>query len=112
MLKIRLARHGRKGRPFYRVVVQDSRRSRDGRFVESLGFYDPLNEPATFDIDAERAAHWLSHGAQPTETVHRFLAAEGLIEPWQPKPRSKRADAKRAAAAEAAAAAAAAESSE
>ena len=104
MLKIRLARHGRKGRPFYRVVVQDSRKPRDGRFVENLGHYDPLTEPATFAIDAERVKHWLSHGAKPTETVHRFLAKEGLIEPWQPKPRSKRADAKRAAAAAAAAA--------
>ena len=104
MLKIRLARHGRKGRPFYRVVVQDSRKARDGRFVENVGHYDPLTEPATFQVDHERVKHWLSHGAQPTETVHRFLAKEGLIEPFQPKPRSKRADAKRAAAAAAAAA--------
>ena len=101
MLKIRLARHGRKGRPFYRVVVQDSRKARDGRFVENVGHYDPLTEPATFHVDHERVKHWLSHGAQ---TVHRFLAREGLIEPFQPKPRSKRADAKRAAAAAAAAA--------
>ena len=104
MLKIRLARHGRKGRPFYRVVVQDSRNARDGRFVERVGHYDPLTEPATFEVDAERITHWLSHGAQPTETVHRFLAKEGLIEPYQPKPRSKRAEAKKAAAAAAAAA--------
>ena len=97
MLKIRLARHGRKGRPFYRVVVQDSRKPRDGRFVESLGHYDPLTEPATFNVDSERVKHWLSHGAKPTETVHRFLAKAELIEPWQPKPRSKRAEAKRAA---------------
>ncbi len=104
MLRIRLARHGRKGRPFFRVVVQDSRKPRDGRFVENLGHYDPLTEPATFQVDHERVKHWLSHGAQPSETVHRFLAKEGLIEPWQAKPRSKRADAKRAAAAAAAAA--------
>ena len=104
MLRIRLARHGRKGRPFYRVVVQDSRKPRDGRFVESLGHYDPLTEPATFEIDNERAKHWLSHGAKPSETVHHFLAKEGLIEPWKAKPPSKRADAKKAAAAAAAAA--------
>lgn len=102
MLKIRLARHGRKGRPSYRVVVQDSRSPRDGRFVEILGQYDPLPDPPVFNIDAERARHWLGKGAQPTETVHRFLAKEGLIDPLMPKPRSKRADAKRAAAAAAA----------
>ena len=77
MLKIRLARHGRKGRPFYRVVVQDSRKPRDGRFVESLGHYDPLTEPATFSVDSERVTHWLSHGAQPTETVHRIPGQRG-----------------------------------
>lgn len=102
MLKIRLARHGRKGRPFYRVVVQDGRFPRDGRFVEILGQYDPLPEQPVFDIDQERARYWLSKGAQPTETVHRFLAKEGLIDPLVAKPRSKRSDLKRAAAAAAA----------
>ncbi len=97
MLKIRLARHGRKGRPFYRVVVQDAEQQRDGRFVDSVGYYDPLTDPATFEVDGERITHWLSHGAQPTETVHRMLAKQGLIAEWKPKPRSKRADAKRAA---------------
>ena len=100
MLKIRLARHGRSGRPYYRVVVQDSRFQRDGRFVEILGQYDPVPDPPVFNVKHDRASHWLSKGAQPTETVHRFLAKEGLIAPFQPKPRSKRADAKRAAAAE------------
>lgn len=102
MLKIRLARHGRKARPSYRVVVQDSRFPRDGRFVEILGQYDPLPDPAVFNVDHERVRHWLERGARPTETVHRFLAKNGLIEPFQPKPRSKRADAKREAAAAAA----------
>lgn len=106
MLKIRLARHGRSGRPFYRVVVQDSRIQRDGRFVEAVGQYDPIPDPPVFNVNHERVGYWLSKGAQPTETVHRFLAKEGLIADLQPKPRSKRADAKRAAAA------AAAESSE
>ncbi len=103
MLKIRLARHGRSGRPYYRVVVQDSRVQRDGRFVEILGQYDPIPDPPVFNVKHDRAAHWLSKGAKPTETVHRFLAKEGLIAPLQEKPRSKRADAKRAAAAAAAA---------
>ena len=98
MLRIRLARHGRKARPFYRVVVQDSRKPRDGRFVESLGHYDPLTDPVTFSVDGERVKHWLSHGAQPSKTVHQFLAKDGLIDEWQPKPRSKRSEAKKAAA--------------
>lgn len=106
MLKIRLARHGRSGRPYYRVVVQDSRVQRDGRFVEALGQYDPIPDPPVFNVDHERVAYWLSKGARPTDTVHRFLAKEGLIAELQAKPRSKRADAKRARAA------AAAESSE
>jgi len=105
VLKIRLARQGRKARPFYRVVVADSRAPRDGRFVEILGHYDPLPAETVFKVDHERAAHWLSKGAQPTQTVHRFLAKEGLIDEWKPKPRSKRADAKAAARKEAEAAA-------
>ena len=99
MLKIRLARHGRSGRPYYRVVVQDSHVQRDGRFIEILGQYDPVVDPAIFNVNHERVTHWLSVGAQPTATVHRFLARQGLIAPLEPKPRSKRADAKRAAAA-------------
>ena len=99
MLKIRLARHGRSGRPYYRVVVQDSHVQRDGRFIEILGQYDPVADPAVFNVNHERVTHWLSVGAQPTATVHRFLSNQGLIAPLEPKPRSKRADAKRAAAA-------------
>lgn len=104
MLKIRLARHGNKGRPIYRVVVQDSRKKRDGGFVERLGQYNPLPEQTVFEVDHERTRYWLSKGAQPTETVHRFLAKEGLIDPPVAKPRSKRSDLKRAAAAAAQAA--------
>lgn len=95
MLKIRLARQGRSGRPYYRVVVQDSRVQRDGRFLEILGQYDPVPDPAIFSVKHDRTAYWLSKGAQPTETVHRFLAKEGLIAQLQAKPRSKRAEAKR-----------------
>ena len=102
MLKIRLTRRGSKGKPFYRVVVQDSRAPRNGKFVDWLGHYDPLPEQPIFKVDHERARYWLDKGAQPTETVHRFLAKEGLIDPLVAKPRSKRSDLKRAAAAAAA----------
>ncbi len=78
MVKIRLRRMGAKKAPFYRVVVADSRKARDGRFIEEIGTYDPLTEPATIDIDMERANYWISHGAQPTDTVRGLLKrAEG-----------------------------------
>jgi small subunit ribosomal protein S16 len=70
---------GAKKRPSYRIVVADSRSPRDGCFVESIGFYDPLTEPATVKINEERARHWLSVGAQPTDTVRNLLARQGLI---------------------------------
>ena len=98
LLKLRLARMGRKKRPSYRVVVQEHTAARDGSFLEILGHYDPLQEPAVFEVDSERVQHWLSKGAQPTVTVHRFLHKQGLIDEYVPKPRSKRADAKREAA--------------
>ena len=72
-VKIRLARHGAKKRPYYRVVVADSRYPRDGRFIEEIGTYDPLTEPATIKIDMERAKYWISNGAQPTDTVRGLL---------------------------------------
>jgi small subunit ribosomal protein S16 len=99
---MRLARHGRRKRPFYRLVVAESSKPRDGRFHEILGQYDPLAENATLDVQAERVTYWLSKGAQPSETVHRLLAKQGLMAPLVAKPRSKKADAKRAAAAAAA----------
>lgn len=107
MLKMRLARHGRKKRPYYRLVVAESSSPRDGRFHEILGQYDPLAEEAALTVKAERVTYWLSQGAQPSATVHRLLAKQGLIEPLVAKPRSKKADAKREAAAAAAKAAAA-----
>ena len=69
MVKIRLRRVGAKKAPFYRVVVADSHFARDGRFIEEIGTYDPLTEPATIKIDMERAKYWISNGAQPTDTV-------------------------------------------
>ncbi len=79
MIKLRLRRMGAKKRPSYRIVVADSRTKRDGRIVEQIGFYDPLTEPATLKVNEERAAYWLSVGAQPTETVHILLRNQGLI---------------------------------
>ncbi len=73
MVKIRLRRVGAKKAPFSRVVVADSHFARDGRFIEEIGTYDPLTEPATIKIDMERAKYWISNGAQPTDTVRGLL---------------------------------------
>jgi small subunit ribosomal protein S16 len=73
MLAIRLRRVGSTKRPYYRVVVADSRAWRDGRFVETLGHYDPRKNPAVVKIDAERANYWISKGAQPSDTVRSLL---------------------------------------
>ena len=73
MVKIRLRRMGAKKAPFYRVVVADSRCPRDGRFIEEIGTYDPLTNPATVQIDMERANYWIANGAQPTDTVRGLL---------------------------------------
>ena len=73
MVKIRLRRVGAKKAPFYRVVVADSHFARDGRFIEEIGTYDTLTEPATIKIDMERAKYWISNGAQPTDTVRGLL---------------------------------------
>jgi small subunit ribosomal protein S16 len=79
MVKIRLMRVGMKGAPSYRVVVADARSPRDGRIIENIGWYNPLTEPSTITIDAERAQHWLSVGAQPTESVHSLLKRAGIV---------------------------------
>lgn len=78
-VKIRLKRIGAKKNPFYRVVIADSRSPRDGKFIEEIGTYDPMSEPATVKIDAEKAATWLKNGAQPTETVKSLLVKSGVI---------------------------------
>ena len=78
MVRIRLQRMGRKKRPFYRVVAADSQAPRDGAFLETIGHYDPLTEPATVVIDEEKALKWLRHGAQPTETVAGLLKKLGV----------------------------------
>jgi small subunit ribosomal protein S16 len=131
MLKIRLSRGGAKKRPYYSIVVADSRAPRDGRFIEKVGAYDPLlkkDDPQRVTLKAERVSEWLSKGAQPTDRVARFLSAQGLAA-WtagsnpnkgaphakaqeRAKEREERAAAAAEAAAEAAAQAAAAPAEE
>ena len=72
-VKIRLRRMGKKKAPFYRIVVADSRYPRNGRFIEDIGYYDPLQSPAVIKIDAEKAKAWIANGAQPTDTVKSLL---------------------------------------
>lgn len=79
-VKIRLKRIGAKKNPFYRVVVADSRYPRDGRFIEELGTYNPLVDPAQVNIDGEKAAKWIKNGAQPTDTVRALLKKTGVIQ--------------------------------
>lgn len=85
MVKIRLMRMGMKGAPSYRVVVADARAPRDGRFIENIGWYNPLTEPSTIQINAERAKHWMQVGAQPTESVRSLFIRSGVIERGAPK---------------------------
>lgn len=79
-VKIRLTRLGDKKSPFYRVVVADSRSPRDGKFIEVLGTYDPLKNPAEVKVDTEKASKWLKNGATPTETAKSVLVKAGVIE--------------------------------
>ncbi|MEZ4321417.1 MAG: 30S ribosomal protein S16 [Myxococcota bacterium] len=73
MVRIRLSRRGAKKKPFYRVVAADQRSKRDGRFIEQLGFYDPMKNPFDLKLDLERVDHWIALGAQPSETVARLI---------------------------------------
>lgn len=77
-VKIRLQRKGRKKKPFYHIVIADSRAPRDGRFIEKIGTYNPLTKPATIEIDRDKAYNWLLNGAQPTETVRAILRFKGV----------------------------------
>ena len=88
-VKIRLTRMGDKKSPFYRVVVADSRSPRDGKFIEILGTYDPLKQPAVVKIDNEKAAKWLSNGAQPTDTAKSLLITAGVIPAPKKRPPAK-----------------------
>ncbi len=76
---IRLARRGSKKHPTYRIVVADSRRARDGRFIETIGYYNPLNDPSVIEVDETKAKHWLECGAQPSDTVRKLLSLKGIV---------------------------------
>ena len=79
MVKIRLRRMGAKKAPFYRIIVADSRSPRDGRCIEEIGVYNPLTEPATINVDVEKAQTWIKNGAQPTDTVRGLLKSVGVM---------------------------------
>jgi len=78
-VKIRLRRMGAKKKPFYRIIVADSRSPRDGRFIEEIGTYDPMKDPSEIKIDAEKALKWIGNGAQPTESVKTLLKNAGVV---------------------------------
>ncbi|MCA3749143.1 MAG: 30S ribosomal protein S16 [Rubrobacter sp.] len=79
-VEIRLARHGAKGKPFYRIVVADARSPRDGKFIDRVGHYDPRKEPSEIKVDAEKAREWLRKGAQPTDQVRNLLKISGVLQ--------------------------------
>jgi small subunit ribosomal protein S16 len=76
---IRLARRGSKKRPTYRIVVTDSRNPRDGRFIESIGYYNPQQEPSVIEVDETKAKKWIECGAQPSDTVRKLLTLKGIV---------------------------------
>lgn len=78
-VKLRLTRMGRKGEPFYRIVALDSRKARDGQYIECVGYYDPTKEPAVVKIDSELATKWTNNGAQCTDTVKALMKKQGII---------------------------------
>jgi small subunit ribosomal protein S16 len=78
-VKIRLARHGAKKAPFYRIVVADSRSPRDGKFIDRIGTYNPRTQPSDIHVDAEKAKEWLEKGAQPTDQVRKLLKVSGVL---------------------------------
>lgn len=86
MVRLRLTRGGRHKRPFYRIVAADSRKPRDGRYIEVLGTYDPLKTPAVVEIKQERVLEWLKQGAQPSVTVHNLLKKAGVLKQLKAAP--------------------------
>ena len=101
-VRMRLRREGKKKQPFYRVVVADVRSPRDGRFIEDIGYYQPLTDPSTISIDRERALHWLQRGVQPSDAVRKLLRIEGIWEEFKPGDPGKDRSAKHVQRAEAA----------
>ena len=94
-VKIRLRRMGAKKRPFYRIVVADSRYPRDGRFIEEIGYYNPIVEPAEIKLDKDLAMKWLKNGATPTDTVRDILSKEGILKEFHETKMAKKAKAKK-----------------
>ena len=80
MVKLRLTRMGATKAPFYRIVAMDSRKARDGKYIDQIGFYNPVSEPKQIVIDADTAKEWLANGAQPTDTVMGLLVSQGIVE--------------------------------
>ena len=80
MVKLRLTRMGATKAPFYRIVVMDSSKARDGKYIDQIGFYNPVSEPKQIVIDADKAKEWLANGAQPTDTVMGLLVSQGIVE--------------------------------
>ena len=78
-VKIRLQRHGKKGKPFYHIVVADARASRDGKFIEKIGTYNPITNPAVIELNVDSAVKWLNNGAQPTDTARAILSYKGVL---------------------------------
>lgn len=92
MVRIRLTRMGRKKAPYYRLVIQDSRRARDGRFIEIIGRYQPVNpaQEKQLEVEAERALYWLHNGAQPTETVRSLLRKAGILKQFHEEKQARK----------------------
>lgn len=88
-VKIRLTRRGSKRNPFYRIVVADSRSPRDGRFIEQIGTYNPLVQPAEVKIDEEKALQWLHNGAQPSDTIRSLFSKEGIMKKFHDQKNEK-----------------------
>lgn len=89
-VKMRLKRMGSKKKPFYRIVVADSRSPRDGAFIDQVGFYDAVKQPADVKIDEEKAIKWLNQGAQPTDTVRNLLSKNGILEKFHNEKMAKK----------------------
>jgi len=83
LVRIRLRRMGKKKQPSYRIVVADSHMPRDGRYIEALGFYNPMTEPSTIELDGERALYWLGQGAQPSNQVRNLMKIKGVWEQFE-----------------------------
>ena len=90
-VRIRLKRMGAKKQPVYRIVVADARAARDGRYVDQVGYYNPLREPPEVKVDAERAIEWLSKGAQPSESVRQLFERSGVWAMWQQRRQARKA---------------------